>query len=57
MIMNEKKCVECGIKEHIELFINPYNSIEKIYLCQLCAHKPFNEFFNRDFMKPWWERK
>lgn len=53
----EKKCTSCGIKEHLEPFTNPFNKIEIIHLCQLCAHKPFGEFMNKEFMKPWWDRK
>lgn len=53
----EKKCTNCGIKEHLEPFTNPFNKIEIIHLCQLCAHKPFGEFMDKEFMKPWWDRK
>lgn len=50
-----KKCINCGSKEHLEEFENPWNNYENITLCQKCAGTPFGEYQNKEFMKPWYE--
>lgn len=52
--MNE--CINCKTREFLEVFENPWNNRESIILCYKCARTPFDEFNNKEFMKPWWEK-
>jgi hypothetical protein len=55
--VKEKKCVNCGTPEHLELYINPFYRKETIYLCYPCSRLTFAEYTNKEFMKPWWEKE
>jgi len=50
------KCINCSSREFLEEFINPYNTHKMIALCYKCAKTPFEEFTNKEFMKPWWQK-
>lgn len=51
----KKKCINCGVDEHLQIYTNPYNPHTHIIACYKCSEIPFREYTNREFMKPWWK--